>query len=129
MVLALTGNTRLMASLAKFFDFHDVLLCPTFAGPVPLANGDCSLLSAAPFDTWFANLLQCMRYTVLGNESGLPALSFPAGQVDGLPVGAMIYGAPLSDGTLLQLAAEIERARPDWFNTVPSVSVAASGRS
>jgi amidase len=120
---ALTGNTRLMTSLGRFFQSYDVMLCPTFAGPVPLANGDYSLLSSVPFDTWFANLLHGMRYTVLANESGLPALTLPTGRVEGLPVGAMVYGTPLSDGTLLQLAAEIENARPDWFNAAPPVSV------
>jgi amidase len=121
--LALTGNTQLMASLAKFFQPYDVMLCPTFSGPVPLANGPYSLLSSAPFETWFTNLLQGMRYTVLANESGLPALTLPTAHVDGLPVGVMLCGAPLSDGTLLQLAAEVENARPDWFNAVPPVSV------
>ena len=120
---ALTGNTRLMASLARFFESYDVLLCPTFEGPVPSANGEYSLLSPAPFDEWFANLLHGMRYTVLANESGLPAISLPAGRLNGLPVGVMIYGAPLGDGTLLQLAAEVESARPDWFNTMPPLSV------
>lgn len=120
---ALAGNPRLMASLARFFDRYDILLCPVFPDPVPDANGPYSLMAETPFADWFSNLLHGMRYTVLGNESGLPSISVPAGLLDGIPVGALLYGPPQSDGALLQLAAQLEEARPDWFDNAPPLSV------
>ncbi|MFI7524433.1 amidase [Nocardia salmonicida] len=116
---ALAANPRLMASLARFFDRFDVLACPVFPDPAPDAGGPYSLLSTAPFATWLDTLLHGMRYTVLGNESGLPSISVPTGLLDGMPTGILFYGRPHSDGLVLQLAAQLERTRPEWFATTP----------
>ena len=44
--------------------------------------------------------------------SGQPAVSLPLYQTrSGLPVGVMLLGRPADDAGLLQLAAQIERAR------------------
>lgn len=116
-------NPRLMDSLSEFFDRFDVLLCPAFCDPIPEAGGPYSLFSDMPFSRWFDNLLNAMRYTVLSNESGLPSLCLPCGLVDGLPIGFLLYGRPGSDGLLLQLGAQLETSRPDWFNNAPPHSV------
>jgi amidase len=48
----------------------------------------------------------------------------PAGlDVDGLPIGIQLYGNFCREDLLLKLAAQIERARPEWFGAVPPVHV------
>ena len=46
---------------------------------------------------------------VMANLSGFPALAFPAGRVEGIPMGVQLLGAPRSDPVLLQLAAAATR--------------------
>lgn len=49
--------------------------------------------------------------TVPINLAGLPALSVPGGFTDGLPVGIQVFGPPLSEGPILNLARVIEVSR------------------
>jgi amidase len=52
-------------------------------------------------------------FTPVHNASGAPAISLPLGQdPDGLPIGVMFSGRRGSERTLLELALEIEEARP-----------------
>lgn len=80
----------------------DVLVYPTVQVVPPthaeLAEG---LYTALTFPT----------NTVIGSQSGLPALSVPAGFTsEGLPVGLEVLGKPFSENTLLRLAASWETA-------------------
>ena len=121
---AMADNNVVTRKLAAFFDRADVLLCPTHAIRVPPANGPYSLLHDRPLDTWVARLADACRYTMPGNEAGLPGLSLPAGwDRDGLPVGAMLYAGPGREDLLLALAAAVEAERPEWFAQKPPVSV------
>jgi Asp-tRNA(Asn)/Glu-tRNA(Gln) amidotransferase A subunit family amidase len=59
-----------------------------------------------------------------GNETGMPAISLPAGlDRDGLPIGVQLHGNFAREDLLLQVAAQIEGGRPEWFGTVPPVHV------
>ncbi|MCX8184647.1 MAG: Asp-tRNA(Asn)/Glu-tRNA(Gln) amidotransferase subunit GatA [Sulfolobales archaeon] len=49
--------------------------------------------------------------TVPINLAGLPAISVPGGFAEGLPVGIQIFGPPLSEGFLLNIAKLIESGR------------------
>ena len=46
---------------------------------------------------------------VLANLSGFPAVAFPVANIDAIPMGAQLLGAPRSDPTLLRLAAAATR--------------------
>jgi amidase len=91
-------------ALGLFADYAlDVLVYPTVQVIPPthteLADG---LYSALTFPT----------NTVIGSQSGLPALSMPVGFTsDNLPVGLEVLGTPFSEATLLRLAASWEAAR------------------
>ena len=123
---AMADNNVVTRKLAGFFDRADLLLCPTHAIRVPEANGRYSLLHDRPLDAWVADLADACRYTMPGNEAGLPGISLPAGRDrDGLPVGAMLYAGPGREDLLLRLAAVVETERPEWFAQPPPVSVIA----
>ncbi|HEX5266466.1 MAG TPA: amidase [Acidimicrobiales bacterium] len=56
--------------------------------------------------------------TIPANISGNPAVSIPAGLVDGVPVGLQVIGRHHQDALLLDLALTAERARP-WPLVAP----------
>ena len=58
------------------------------------------------------------RLTFPANMHGNPALSVPAGFVDGLPVGLQIVGKHFQEQVLLELGLAIERERP-WPCVAP----------
>ena len=122
---AMAGNNVVTRSLAGFFERVDVLLCPTLAVRVPDANGPYSLLRDEALEPWLARLADACRYTMPGNEAGLPALSLPVGRDrEGLPIGAMLYAGPGREDLLLRLGAVVEAERPEWFARRPPIGVA-----
>ncbi len=59
------------------------------------------------------------RLTFAANLHGNPAISIPAGQVDGLPIGLQVVGRHFTEELLLDLALTAERNRP-WPLVAPS---------
>jgi aspartyl-tRNA(Asn)/glutamyl-tRNA(Gln) amidotransferase subunit A len=53
-----------------------------------------------------------------GNLAGLPALSFPCGFVDGLPIGLAVAGTPLTENKLLAVGKAFQAAT-DWHKRRP----------
>jgi aspartyl-tRNA(Asn)/glutamyl-tRNA(Gln) amidotransferase subunit A len=51
-------------------------------------------------------------FTVGANVAGLPAISIPCGQDDGLPVGFQLLGARFNDAAVLDAAYALEQALP-----------------
>jgi len=102
-----------------FFREWDVILTPVVALPTPLI-GETQFLTRSgepDVDAWFANLWRQFPYTPLANLAGIPGLSMPlAAQANGLPLGIQALGAQATDGLLLQLAAQIERALGGRWN-------------
>lgn len=120
----MSGNNTLTRELGRAMTRYDLLLTPTLAIRVPPANGPYSLLRDEELDPWVDRLVDACRYTMPGNETGLPGISVPAGlDRDGVPIGVMLYAAWTREDRLLQVAAQLERARPAWFNQVPPIHV------
>ncbi|WP_374310974.1 amidase [Dongia sp.] len=100
--------TRQMALL---WDDVDVLLTPALAGPAPK-------LGAFPTDhddveLHVARMLRFSPFTATYNVTGEPAITVPVLQsAAGLPVGIQLATVLGNDVVLLQLAQEIEAARP-----------------
>lgn len=57
-------------------------------------------------------------YTIAINLAGLPAMSIPAGFIDGLPVGLQIIGNYFSEARLLNIAHRYQQVS-DWHLQVP----------
>ncbi|NUS42928.1 MAG: amidase [Mycobacteriaceae bacterium] len=86
---------------AAWFDDFDVLLTPTLAMP-PLAAG--AFEGAGMARTLFGSS-RFLPYTPPFNLLRYPAMSVPAGAVDGLPIGVQLAAAPGGEGLLLSVAA------------------------
>ena len=94
---------RISLELEQALRDVDALACPTWPGVAP-ALGE---LTKDPLRTYLADLC-----TLPASLAGLPAVSVPAGLLDGLPVGLQLIGRPFEEATLLQLASAVEDARP-----------------
>ena len=118
----MNGNNTVTRQFGALMDRYDVLLTPTLAIRVPQANGPYSLLRDETLDPWLERLANACRYTMPGNETGMPGISIPAGlDHEGLPIGAQLHAKWGREDLLLQLAAQIEKAKPEWFGAVPPV--------
>jgi aspartyl-tRNA(Asn)/glutamyl-tRNA(Gln) amidotransferase subunit A len=67
----------------------------------------------------FRDLVNMGALTIVSNIYGNPAVSIPAGTVDGLPVGMQVLGRHHEDALLLDVALAVERERP-WPLVAPS---------
>ncbi len=67
----------------------------------------------------FPDLIGMGALTILSNIYGNPAVSIPAGTVDGLPVGMQVLGRHHEDALLFDVALAVERARP-WPMVAPT---------
>jgi aspartyl-tRNA(Asn)/glutamyl-tRNA(Gln) amidotransferase subunit A len=90
----------------------DLLLgptAPTPAFPSGTKSADSQAMKLADLCTLPASL------------AGLPALSLPCGQTDGLPLGLQLIGRPMAEPTLLQTAYAYEQAT-DWHQLRPTLT-------
>jgi amidase len=92
-----------------FFEDYDILLTPALAER-PLKIGDCTGTGADPMAD-FARSGRFTPYTAPFNVTGQPAITLPVrfGD-DGLPTSVQLVAGPLQEGTLLQVAAQLEQA-------------------
>jgi amidase len=126
--------------VSTFLETYDVLLTPTLARPPPLigellpkglekrvqafaAATSSSLLLrlGGGIDAAVDRVFDFVPFTPVANFSGLPAMSVPLGEADGLPIGVQFVGRFADEATLFQLAAQLEHAAP-WTRRAPAVS-------
>jgi len=70
----------------------------------------------------FPDLVNMGALTIISNIYGNPAVSIPAGLVDGLPIGMQVLTRHHADDLLLDVALAVERENP-WPLTAPGSSV------
>jgi aspartyl-tRNA(Asn)/glutamyl-tRNA(Gln) amidotransferase subunit A len=95
-----------------FLDLH-ALVSPTRPTVAPPINEPLDKVRAqADRPTGMAGLGPA------GNLLGIPAISFPCGFVDGLPLGLQIAGPVYSENTIIALAKDFQ-SRTDWHKRRP----------
>jgi len=95
-------RTLLARDFAEAFESVDAIITPTSPTP-PFKLGE---RTADPLQMYLADI-----YTVTGSLAGLPGISVPCGKTsDSLPVGMQILGPHFSEGRVLQIAHNFERA-------------------
>ena len=94
----------------------DLLLTPTTTGAA-FKFGEL----ADPVSMYLQDI-----YTTTANLAGVPAISFPMGQHDGLPIGAQLLGPHFGEARLLAAAHQFQQ-RTDWHARRPSGATRRSG--
>jgi aspartyl-tRNA(Asn)/glutamyl-tRNA(Gln) amidotransferase subunit A len=111
-------RTEANERMADLFDDVDFVICatnPDVAFPAEIGlNTRVGNVSVGPENN---GLL-----TIPANIVGNPAVSIPAGTVDGLPVGMQVIGRHHADALLLDLARVVENERP-WPLVAPGAPV------
>ncbi|MGH9078761.1 MAG: amidase [Acidimicrobiales bacterium] len=117
-MLRIDVNER-MADLFEQTDFILAATNPDVAfgaeGPMPTRVGEVDLVAEYGLNKALGNN---GALTIPANLTGSPAVSIPAGTVDGLPVGLQVIGRHHEEQLLLDLARIAERERP-WPLVVP----------
>ena len=102
-------------SLQDLFRQVDMIATPSTGLTAPVLHPD----ALAEGESDLELLSNIMRFSTLGNLTGLPALSLPAGfDAQGLPVGLQLMAAPWQESVLLRtaraLSLDLERPAPAW---------------
>jgi amidase len=110
MPLALARLARARRHTARLSRTYDVVLTPTVADETPRIG---YFDPTADYQQIIDRLQDWVAFTPLQNVTGEPAISLPlAVSANGLPVG-MMFAAPVGyEARLLELAYELEEARP-----------------
>jgi aspartyl-tRNA(Asn)/glutamyl-tRNA(Gln) amidotransferase subunit A len=104
-------RTLIRQEFDRAFARFDALITPT-SPTVPFKIGE---KMDDPVQMYLSDVC-----TLPVNIAGIPAVSVPAGFVDGLPVGMQVIGKPLSEEMLLRIAFAYEQST-DWHKVKPQV--------
>lgn len=119
-------------AMGNLFADYDIMLCPTVTstaekhGVLPLSPAIERLLvftnstsflgtgkaivKSGMVETFSKDVMGKMAFTILGNVTGLPAMSVPLHTAsNGLPIGMQFYGKMCDEAILLSLAGQLER--------------------
>jgi amidase len=106
------------AKMEELFETYDVMLSPVLRVP-PRKIGEHEPMG--DFETVLERVLDNVAYTPLQNATGMPGMSVPLHwTIDGLPVGCHFSAWRGQERQLLELAYELEQARP-WADRKPPI--------
>ncbi len=108
--LAILRLNRLRRVTERFYGDYDVLLTPTLTDETPRIG---HLDPTADYQQIIDRLSEWVGFTPLQNVTGEPAISLPLAQsANGMPVGMMLSAPTGQERRLLELAYELEAAKP-----------------
>jgi aspartyl-tRNA(Asn)/glutamyl-tRNA(Gln) amidotransferase subunit A len=97
---------HLRHQIARAFERADLLAWPASPAPPPPIDAPLVQLPSGPVPADPANI----RQATLANLTGVPGISVPVGQADGLPVGLQLLAPWGEEARLLDATAHLERA-------------------
>ncbi|MBC8079618.1 MAG: Asp-tRNA(Asn)/Glu-tRNA(Gln) amidotransferase subunit GatA [Gorillibacterium sp.] len=104
-------RTLIKQDFDKVFEQYDVIIGPT--APTPAFKVGAQVDD--PLTMYLNDIL-----TIPVNLSGMPAISIPCGQADGLPIGLQIIGRALDESTVLRAAYAFEQ-NTDYHKARPKL--------
>ena len=108
--LAISRLSRLRKVTERLYRDYDILLMPTLAEETPLIG---HLDPTADYQQVIDRLVDWVAFTPLQNATGEPAISLPLNSsASGMPVGMMFSASLGHERRLLELAFELEAAKP-----------------
>jgi amidase len=111
---------RMRRRSAEFFRTYDAVLTPTVADETPRIG----YLAPTDYQQLMKRLIDWVAFTPWQNVTGDPAISLPLAQTaNGMPVGMMLAADMGQEALLLELAYELEEARP-WARIQPAEGAA-----
>jgi aspartyl-tRNA(Asn)/glutamyl-tRNA(Gln) amidotransferase subunit A len=96
-------RTAIRNDFASAFEGVDLILMPVYPVP-PFVRGSAE---ADPFTQKLADIFTCSA-----NLAGLPALAFPAGVENGLPIGMQFLAPAFAEDRLIETCRELEPGFP-----------------
>ena len=109
-----TRRAALNERMAEIFRNVDIVMTAS--------NPDVAFAADGPLPDTFGGVVASQanngRLTFPANLHGNPALSIPAGLIDGLPVGLQVVGKHHQEQVLLEIGLAMERGRP-WSLVAP----------
>lgn len=113
---AVTQLQMVSRRIVQQFHDYDIVLLPVYMHP-PIRIGDWKSLRC---DRILENIIHWIAPCPPFNASGQPAIALPTGFTQaGLPVGVQLVGRPAADETVLAIAAQLERAHPQYHLRPP----------
>jgi amidase len=107
---AITRLNRSHRLTESIYASYDVLLTPVLTLPTPELGW---LDPSQDYETVIGRILEWIAFTPVQNATGEPAISLPMGRTtDGMPIGVHLSAPRGYDRRLLELAFELEEARP-----------------
>ena len=101
-------RTEVNEAMARIFSDVDLV--------ITASNPDVAFSADGPLPSVFGGVEGGVgvngRLTFPANLHGCPAISIPAGTLDGLPIGLQVVGPHFTEPLLLELALIVERTRP-----------------
>ena len=124
LINAMNHGGLLSRQVAAFFQNIDVMVTPTVGRPPPRLGEIDQDRSGITAQEWTREVFAYCPFTPLYNTTGQQAISLPLHTTaSGLPVGVQFAARMGEEATLLQLASQIEAARP-WRSRKPPIFAA-----
>lgn len=107
---------QLVRPLHQLLTEVDVILTPALA-QLPLMINE--LKTSEEFECYLQKNVAFSPFTSLFNQAGLPAISFPVGHHEGLPIAVQMASAHGKDSLLFALTRKIQARLPDFSKAKP----------